>query len=68
MVPGEVTEMAIGFQPTSVVFGAGHRIRIAIAGHDASAFRRVPSTGAPEITVQRNAVFPSYLELPVIRQ
>jgi putative CocE/NonD family hydrolase len=67
MVSGEVAELAFGLHPTSVVFQVGHRIRIAIAGHDASAFRRVPESGTPEIRVQRSAVYPSYIELPVIR-
>lgn len=68
LVPGQVAELSFGMQPTSVVFGAGNRVRIAIAGHDASAFRRIPTTGTPTITVQRNAVYPSYVELPVIRK
>jgi putative CocE/NonD family hydrolase len=68
MVPGEVTELAIGLQPTSVLFTQGHRIRVAIAGHDASAFRRIPAEGTPEITLHRNALYASYLEIPVIRQ
>jgi putative CocE/NonD family hydrolase len=68
LVPGEVVELAFGLHPTSVVFSANHRIRIAIAGHDAGAFRRVPAEGTPELRVQRNAVYPSYIELPVIRQ
>jgi putative CocE/NonD family hydrolase len=67
LVPGEVAELALGMHPTSVLFRAGHRIRIAIAGHDASAFRRVPAEGTPEILVQRNSRFPSYIELPVVR-
>ena len=37
--PGEVAELAFGMHPTSVLFQEGHRIRIAIAGHDASALR-----------------------------
>jgi len=67
LIPGEVAEIAFGLQPTSVLFKAGHRIRIAVAGHDASAFRRIPATGTPELRVQRNALHPSYVELPVIR-
>lgn len=66
LVPGAVAELAIGLQPTSVLIEAGHRIRIAIAGHDASVFRRVPATGTPTISVQRNATYASYIELPVV--
>lgn len=68
LVPGQVTELAFGLQPTSVLIRAGHRIRIAIAGHDASVFRRVPATGTPTITVQRNSTYPSYIDLPVVRR
>jgi putative CocE/NonD family hydrolase len=67
MIPGEVVELAFGMEPTSFLFKKGHRIRIAIAGHDDSAFRRVPSHGIPELRVQRNSANPSWIELPVIR-
>ena len=66
MVPGKVIELAFGLHPTSFLFKDGHRIRIAIAGHDGSAFRRVPSEGTPEIRIQRNKLHPSWIELPVI--
>jgi predicted acyl esterase len=67
LVPGQVTELSFGLHPTSVMVPVGHRIRIAIAGHDSSVFKRVPETGTPEITIQRNSVHPSYIELPVVR-
>jgi hypothetical protein len=66
LVPGEVAKLAFGLQPTSVLFRAGHKIRIAIAGHDASAFRRIPGTGTPELRIQRNEAFSSYIDLPVV--
>ncbi len=47
MVPGELFELAMGMEPTSFLFKEGHRTRIAIAGHDASAFRRIPAVGTP---------------------
>jgi putative CocE/NonD family hydrolase len=67
MVPGQVTELAIGMEPTSFLFRKGHRIRIAIAGHDATAFRRIPAEGTPVLSVQRNSAFPSSIRLPVVR-
>jgi predicted acyl esterase len=67
MVPGEVTELSFGLQPISVLFRKGHRIRVSIAGHDVSVFRRIPSEGTPELRIQRNSVHPSRIELPVIR-
>ena len=66
LVPGEVAKLAFRLQPTSVLFRAGHKIRIAIAGHDASTFRRIPGTGTPELRIQRNGAFPSFIDLPVI--
>lgn len=66
LVPGEVAELAFGLQPTSVLFREGRRIRIAIAGHDSSAFRMVPASGTPELRIQRNTRFPSFIELPVV--
>jgi hypothetical protein len=66
LVPGTVAELAFGLQPTSILFRAGHRIRIAIAGHDDAAFRRIPATGTPELRIQRNRTHPSFIELPVV--
>jgi putative CocE/NonD family hydrolase len=68
LVPGEVTEITFGLHPTSVLIGAGHRIRVAIAGHDAELFERYPAVGDPVIAVERNSVFPSKIELPVVRR
>jgi putative CocE/NonD family hydrolase len=67
LIPGEVFELAIGLEPTSFLFKEGHRIRIAIAGHDLSAFRRIPLEGTAELRIQRNSAYPSSIELPVIR-
>lgn len=62
--PGETAELKIGMYATSVLVRKGHRIRIAIAGHDAANFARVPADGEPEIEVYRDAVHASYVELP----
>ena len=53
--------------PTSVVIRAGHRIRVAIAGHDNGLFARIPESGDPVITVETNNVYSSCIELPVVR-
>jgi predicted acyl esterase len=45
--------------PTSVLLRKGHRIRVALAGADASLFERYPAT------VYREAQRASYLDLPV---
>ena len=65
LVPGEVTELTFGLLPTSVLIRQGHRIRIAIAGHDKDNFARIPATGTPTITIARNALHASFIDLPV---
>jgi putative CocE/NonD family hydrolase len=67
IVPGEVFELALGMEPTSFLFKEGHRIRVAISGHDAGSFRRIPAEGTPQLRVQRNGPYPSYIELPEVR-
>ncbi|PCI31593.1 MAG: hydrolase [Alphaproteobacteria bacterium] len=62
---GEITELQIGLITTSVLVKAGHRIRIAIAGHDASVFERIPDSGTPVIQIHRNRSHLSYVDLPV---
>lgn len=63
--PGENTEMKIGMYAPSVLIKKGHKIRVAIAGHDASNFERIPENEDPTIEVQRNSIFSSYVELPL---
>jgi len=65
MIPGEVTEISFNLYATSVLIEAGHSIRIAIAGHDASMFERYPAEGTPTLTFERNSVYASYIDLPV---
>jgi len=68
VVPGQTMEITFGLLPTSVLLRRGHRIRIAIAGADSETFSRLPATGSPAITVERNARYPSYIELPVFER
>ncbi|HEX8144450.1 MAG TPA: CocE/NonD family hydrolase [Pyrinomonadaceae bacterium] len=68
LVPGQVTELRFGLMPTSVLLRRGHRIRIAIAGHDKSVFARIPAEGTPVITVERNRGRASFVELPIVRR
>ncbi len=65
LVPGEVTELTFGLLPTSVLIEKGHRLRIAIAGHDKDTFARIPAEGTPVWTVQRNSVYASHVDLPM---
>ena len=66
LVPGEIAELKFGLLPTSVLIKKGHRIRIAIAGHDRSVFARIPANGTPTISVSRNSQSASFVELPVV--
>jgi hypothetical protein len=65
LVPGEVAELAFDLLPTSYVFPAGHRIRLALAGSDADHFARIPEAGPVSWRVQRSSAHPSSLVLPV---
>lgn len=66
MRPGQNTEIKIGMYATSVLIKKGHKIRIAIAGHDAASFARIPEKSDPTIVVQRNSNLLSYVELPMM--
>jgi hypothetical protein len=66
LVPEEIAELSFGLHPTSALIKKGHRIRIAIAGHDKDTFARIPAEGEPTITVSRNKNFASRIVLPVV--
>jgi putative CocE/NonD family hydrolase len=63
--PGENAELKIVMYATSVLIKKGHKIRVAIAGADTSNFSRIPEIGEPIISVQRNSIYLSYIELPM---
>ncbi len=65
LVPGEPAEVRFGLYATSVLVPRGHRLRVAVAGHDASAFARYPQEGRPVLHVWRDAARPSGIILPV---
>lgn len=66
LVIGEVAEIAFDLFPISVLLKKGQRIRLAIAGADADVFAPIPGCEAPEITVERNSVYASCIDLPLI--
>lgn len=68
LVPDEVAELTFGLLPTSLLFRKGHRIRVAIAGHDKDTFARMPPEGTPVITVARNKQHASFIDLPVVQR
>jgi putative CocE/NonD family hydrolase len=66
MQVGEVNELTFNLFPTSVLFRKGHRIRLAIAGADKDTFAPIAGAENAEITVERNYVYASCLELPIM--
>jgi len=66
--PGEVAELRFALQPISVLVKKGHRLRVAIAGHDKDTFIRIPAEGTPAIAMQRNSRALSRIELPIVRR
>jgi putative CocE/NonD family hydrolase len=68
LVPGQVAELKFGLQPVSVLVKKGHRLRVAIAGHDKDTFLRIPAEGTPTIGMQRNGRALSMIELPIIKR
>lgn len=68
LIPGEVAKLTFSLLPTSVLIKKDHRIRIAIAGHDKDTFARIPAEGTPVITVARNKLHASFIDLPVVQR
>ena len=76
MSPGEIHELEIVMYPTSIVFGAGHRIRVDVSSSNFPRFDINPNTGGPlgrdrRVVLAENAVFhdpehPSHIVLPII--
>jgi uncharacterized protein len=60
----EVQTLAFDFVPVSMLFQKGHRIRVAIVGHDKDQFQPYAEQGQV-YTLERNSGHVSYLELPV---
>ncbi len=68
MIPGETAEVKFGIHSTSVLIKKGHRIKIAIAGEDKDTFKRYPEEGRPVITISRNNLHASYIDIPIIKK
>ncbi|MFO7596087.1 MAG: CocE/NonD family hydrolase [Desulfocurvibacter africanus] len=66
LTPGEPARLRFALLPLSALVRQGHRIRLAIAGHDADQFARLPDAEAPVIRVLWGGVHASRLELPII--
>ena len=66
LVPGEVAEITFDLLPISVLLKKGQRIRMAIAGADKDTFAPIVGGERPEITVERNCVYASYIDIPTV--
>ncbi|MFS0776940.1 CocE/NonD family hydrolase [Neobacillus sp. 3P2-tot-E-2] len=65
--PGIPVKMVIDFLPTSYMFKKGHRIRLAITTSLQRYFFHQEEP-VPQITIYRNAIYPSYITLPLDKQ
>ncbi|WP_157531011.1 CocE/NonD family hydrolase [Mycobacterium sp. IS-1496] len=65
LVAGESAQLTFDLLPTSYLFRPGHRIRVALAGCDASHFE-VLSDGPRTLAVHRDRSRASCIELPVV--
>ncbi len=63
LVPGEPAELQFEILPISMIFKAGHRIRLVLTFADRATARLDP---APEVTIYRNAAHKSFVTLPII--
>ena len=66
LVPGEPALLEIQLMPTSWLFRAGHRIRLALAAADRDHLARVPFGRSPLLTVLRGGERASSLTLPIV--
>ena len=75
LAPGKPTEIEVDLWSTAIVFNAGHRIRVAVAGSNWPRFDVNPNDGGDLVTgtptvAHPDLLFgpdhPSALELPVI--
>jgi len=67
LIPGEVAEITFDLYPISVLLKKGQRIRLAIAGADKDVFAPIAGCEAPAVSVERNSLYVSYIQLPIIK-
>jgi len=67
MPVGEAVELVFDLLPTSYVFRAGHRIRIAIACADADNFETPVLDPAPKLHLLWDKNHPSSVQLPIVQ-
>lgn len=65
LLPGEVAEITFDLLPISTIIRCGHRIRVALGGHDRDTFARYPARGTPILAFERNAEQACWIDLPI---
>lgn len=65
LLPGMPGRVSFGLTSTAVRVPAGHRLKLVLAGADASQFARCPERGTPEFTIFTGAG-ESVLEIPLL--
>ncbi len=63
MTPGVVEDITIAISPIAALIHKGHRLRVAIAGADATNLQRIPAKGDETFIIGRGG--DTYVELPV---
>jgi hypothetical protein len=66
LVPGEPAQLVFDLMPISMIFKAGHRIRLVLTFAAGQATPRLDP--APRVTVYRNTVHASSITLPIIER
>lgn len=68
LIPGQAATLTFQLMATSVLFRAGHQIRVAIAGADSGTFVRIPTKaqGPVTLTVSRGGSTQSFIDLPIV--
>ena len=68
LIPGQLATLKFQLQATSILFKAGHRIRVAVAGADKGTFLRIPAEPQNDVTIRVSygGSEPSRIELPTI--
>ena len=66
LIPGAPVEIAFDLLPTSYLFRAGHRIRVAIAAADSDHFSRIPDGRPPRLSFSRTGERSSRVALPIV--
>jgi predicted acyl esterase len=64
---GEPFKLTFDLLATSYLFRAGNRIRVTVASADADNFDTPILDPPPDLRLLRNALFPSFVDLPVVR-